>query len=537
MARSASAWYRGIRLLSRRRAPAAAIALVLAAVVLGITLVRGQHRIAQARFLQARQLANKVLELDEVAGGMHGSSKSMRDLVELSKKRLQTFVDGAQGDPALTFEVVEAYWLLARAEGICMSANSRHRSLAEESLRKADRLNTPLLHAKPSDRKVLLMAARISHDRMIRAENDRANTEAVAQARSAVEYLDRLMKLGDLSFVDHESVSELYYDVALSNKNQHRLEDGIRSAQRAVDTARWSQNPALRRSMSFSMLADLLRRSGDLEGAVAGIRKARTSLAAAEFHSDAERRSSWCRVLGREAEILSGSISLNRPDEARALLQKVFDLLEEWTENDNGDPWTRLLFISVGHEYGNALASRDPRKAVAVFDHALSRVREVTDNPEARRGEAELLAASTYALRRLNRSDEATARIGNALHLLAETNDYPAPTIDPFEQVDTVLRASAEHYAATGQLERAAQVYEDLLKGMMASNPDVQHDFEHAVAVSQIYTSLRNISRRVGRRERAIVLAQLRLNLWLDWSGKLPHNGFVRDQLAAARTQ
>jgi tetratricopeptide (TPR) repeat protein len=285
----------------------------------------------------------------------------------------------------------------------------------------------------------------------------------------------------------------------------------------------------------MSMLADLLRITGDLEGALESIRGARANLENAHFRTENDRRSAWCRVLGREAKILgAGAINLNRPDEAIALLQQVFDLLEEWTQNDRDDPWSRLLFASVGREFGDVLRPRDPQRALEVYDHALRRLAEVTDNIDARRGEVELLTGSAYALRRLKRIDEAGDRIDRAFRSLAETNDYPAARISPHSAAYETLRASGDHLSETGKPQQAMKVYEDLLSKVMASKLDVKNDLRHALASSQIYGSLASLHRLNARHDRADEFSGRRLEVWSHWNGKLPGSSFVRRQFEAA---
>jgi serine/threonine protein kinase len=536
-ARSADTWYRARKFLRRHGVAVAAAAITTASLLLGLNMANHQRAIAQTRFLQVRQLATKVLALDEAAGGLHGTNRAMHEIVAMSQEHLEALAAEARTDRGLALEVGDAYSLLARTQGISMASTSGQRTRAGESLRKANFFVEPALSASPADRKALLTAARISHDRMVLAESERRNGEAVAEARRAGAYLERLLGLGGLSAAESEIASGLLYGIALSCKNQHLAEDGIRYARRSIEISRSLPNGHLRLSLGLSMLADLLRRfRGDLEGALLAIREARANLDQARFTSEKERRSAWCRVLGREGKILGvpGGISLNRPDEAIPVLQKVFDLLEEWTQADQEDAWSRLLFVSVGRELGDTLRLQNPQKAVAVYDHALRRIREVGNNADARRGEAELLAASTYALRRLNRFEQAQDRIDTAFGLLAETNDYPAGRVVPHEAAHAALRALGDHLAGTGQPQEAAEVYEDLLGKMMASKPDLHNDLPHAVALSQIYGSLAALHRRNGRPDRAEALSTLRLELWHHWDRKLPNNGFVRRHLKTA---
>jgi tetratricopeptide (TPR) repeat protein len=533
-ARSGDFFYRTRKFLRRYRVGAAAATVMTASLLLGVSMANQQRGIAQARLLQVRQLANKVLALDEVAGGLHTSTKATHEIVAMSTEYLEQFIAETDKDQGVAIEAIETYSLLARAHGICMGANRGQRTHAEMSLLKANHFVEPVLHAHPDNRRALLTAARISHDRMILAENDQRSDEAAAEALKAVGYLDRLRDLGKPSASESGAASELFYDIALSHKNLYLVEDGIRYARRSIEYSRSSPNPHLRLSMGLSMLADLLRLSGDLEGALLAIREARANLQNAHFPSDRERRSSWCRVLGREGKILgAGAINLNRPDEAIAVLQRAFDLLEGWAQDDREDAWNRLLFASLGRELGDVLRVRDPQRALGVYDHALYRLRELKDNIDARRGEVEILAGSAYALRRLKRIDEAGNRIEESLRLLGETNDYPVARVGPQTAAYEVLRASGDHLSETGKPQQALKVYEDLLDKVIASKLNVQNDLRHALALSQLYGSLAALYRSNGQSSRGKQLSDVRLELWRHWDAKLPDNGFVRRQFEA----
>ena len=526
-ARSSGGWYRARRFVARNRMAVAATAMTAAGLLVGLSLAHHQREVSKARFLQVRQLANKVLALEEVADGLHGRSSAMHEIAAMSKEHLEALGAEARRDQDLALEVVDAHWFLARSQGISAASLPEQRTRAGESLQKASILVQPILSAQPDNRKALLTGAKISHDRMILAANDRRNGEVAAEAQETVRRLERLLELGGLPAADSDKVSELFYDVALTYKNLHFAEDGIRYARRSIETARLP----LRLSLGQSMLADLLRMTGDLDGALAAIRSARANLEQARFAGERERRAAWCRVLGREAKILGvpGAISLNRPDAAIAVLRQVFDLLEQWAEADREDAWSRLLFASVGRELGDTVRLRDPRRALAVYDHALMRLREVKDNPESLRGEVELLAGSAYALRELGRVSEAKGRIDAAVRALAETGDYPAEQIVLHEGADAAMRALGDHLAATGRPGEAAAVYEELLGKVLASQPEPENDLRHAVGMSHIYGSLAALHGR-GKS-----FATLRMALWEHWDRKLPHNEFVKRQIQAAR--
>src|SRR5439155_12775990 len=132
-----------------------------------------------------------------------------------------------------------------------------------------------------------------------------------------------------------------------------------------------------------------------------------------EWRDEFQPVTTLANVLWRNGVILGadGQISLMRPDEAVLVFQQAFDAIEEIAKKDSNDASGRILFIQVARELGNILNRKNPEGALSVFDHALLRVREVKNNARARRGEAQLLAASSYPLRSLHRIPEARQHI------------------------------------------------------------------------------------------------------------------------------
>jgi hypothetical protein len=116
---------------------------------------------------------------------------------------------------------------------------------------------------------------------------------------------------------------------------------------------------------------------------------------------------------------------------------------------------------------------------------------------------------------------------------LKETKDYPAGSIRAGSEVDAAMRALADQYAETGKLEQALEVYQELFRKIMASNPDPHNDLLNSVSVSRLHTSLATLLRRMGRKDEAVPLEAGRLDLWHYWNRKLPSNPFVRRQLEA----
>jgi tetratricopeptide (TPR) repeat protein/predicted Ser/Thr protein kinase len=535
-ARSGNAWYRTRKFMRRYRLPVAAATLVLASLSAGLYVANRQRAIAQRRFQQVRQLANKVLALDRAIQALPGSTKAREEIMAMSEEYLEGLGADARTDQNLALEVADAYVILARAQGVPNTPNLGQYAKAEVSLRKADVLLESILSTSPRNRNALLLSAEVAHDRMILSDANHRREDVLKEAQKAAARLDALLGMGPASQYETQSASDFFTNIALAHKNLHLYDEAVRYARRGIEIARSTPNQEMIDGNALSIIADSLRYSGDLEGALQAIQEARRHIEKAVFQGETARRSNTFNVLWREGVILGqeDSISLQRPVEATAVLREAFDSTDEWAQKDANDASSRVLVASAGRELGKILGHRDPLRALAVYDQALLRIREVKNNAKARRAESLLLAGSSYVLRALHRSAEAKERIDTALSLLRETKDYPTDRINPDNEVDAALRALGDDLAETGEPQRAAEVYQDLLDKTMAFKPDPQNDLRHATKLSRTYQALAALDRRNGRVEDASTLDARRIEMWRHWQAKLPNNPFVLQQIAAA---
>ena len=537
-ARAGEKTYRISKFLRRNWAIAAGIALAIASVFAVTAIASHQRDTTKKKIEEGRRLASKVLALTEASGDLHGSSKTGYELVRLSKDYLEGLSVRSRPDNSVALDLGRAYSLLARAQGITAAAGQHGK--AKESLLKAGTLVQPVVFAHPFDRQALLSAATISRDLMLIAEAEHRKDEAVAKAREAVGHLEKLVELGGLSAAQAEAASDCFYQIAVTYKNLHRFEEGIRFSRRSIEISRSLPEGGFRLSLGLSILADLSRLTGDVEGSLQLIREARKVLKQASFPSESVKRFTWFTILWREGKIhgAANGLGLNRPAEAISLLQEGFDLLEDWARNDKEGAWSRLAFATVGRELGELLRVDSPQKALAVYQTSLLRLQEIHDNTEARRGEVVMLAGSAYALRRLGRTEEAGRQIEVAFQVLRNLGQYPCDIASPPNAtVETALHALADHLAETGQLERAAEVFQDLLARVERSRPDPGNNLRHAATLSQIYGSLSAVYARVRNGEGAEALSARRVALWRDWDRKLPKTRLIERQLELALAQ
>jgi tRNA A-37 threonylcarbamoyl transferase component Bud32/tetratricopeptide (TPR) repeat protein len=535
-ARSGDTWYRTRKFLRRYWVPVGATVLMVAGLSAGLYAVNRERRIAEGRFEQVRQLSNKVLGLDSVIQGLPGATKARSEIVVMSKQYLEGMA--AEGHPSneLALELSNAFRTLADVQGVPVVANLGQYAQAGESLGKADGLIEQVLAATPHDRKALLLSAQINQDRMILADADRRQKDVAMFARKSADRMETLLAMGKLSDSERPKAELVFSNIALAYKNLHQYDESVRYGRRTEALVRNGPGDRKAIASTLSIVADSLRYKGDLEGALKAIDEASAAIDSYEFPNEEARWTTLNNVLWRRGMILGADeqISLMRSDDAIAAFQDAFDTIEGTAKRDPNDASSRILFIQDGRELGKVLRHRYPERALAVFDHALARLGEIKNNVKARRGEAQLLAASSYPLRSLKRFGEAQQRIDRAFEILRQTKDYPTDTIRTTDETETVMRASADQLAETGRLERATGVYQELLAKLMASQPDPEHDLIHAAVLSRIYAALAHLYVRQNLLDQARANAAMRLTIWQNWDRKVPKNSFIQKELAAA---
>jgi serine/threonine-protein kinase len=526
--------YRTAKFLRRNRTvvalTATAIVLVIGSLSTGLYVANRQRKIAEQRFAQVRQLANKFIELDNDIRGLPGSTKVRMQMVTDSLQYLTLLGSEAHAEKDLALEIAYAYVRVAHAQGDPTSPNLGQFAEAEVSLNNAEKFVDPVLRAEPMNRRALFIATTIAHDRMILAENRSDEDEGLSDAAATASLIERFMSTRPTELHDLYSMRYFYSNVAGLYYTARHFDDAIRYCQRALDIPLPS---AKGNGFNLTTSAAARWQSGDLDGAL------KTTLEAIELEKTeaadghASMRMNLANgyelqgmILGRE----DAEPSLGRSREALADFQKGLDIALDLAQKDANDFLSRHHAADVSLEIGNVLRHHDPRAALAVYDQGLARMREARSNVNTQRKEAELLAASSYALRWVGRNGEAQQRIDRALQLLSDAHRLPAEKVEPMSDVYDALRARADAYAETGQEIKAVQAYQELLDELTAWKADAQNDLRDATCVSRTWTALANLLRRVGRTDEAARLEAQRTELWNHWQGKLPNAQFLLRQ-------
>jgi serine/threonine-protein kinase len=514
---------------------ATAIVLVIGSLSTGLYVANRQRKIAERRFVQVRQLANKFIALDQDIRGLPGSTKVRMQMVTDSLQYLTSLDSEVQADKDLTLEIAYAYVRVAHAQGDPTSPNLGQFPEAEASLNNAARFVDPVLSNDPRNPRALFVATTIAHDRMELAESRGDHAEELKDAAITAALIERFMSTRPSEFRDLYSMRYFYLNVAGTYIDRRHFDDAIRYCQRALDIPVPGPRANELRGLALTVLGSARWQSGDLDGAL------KTTLEGIELEkAEAEARAGHAAlrmnlangfelegvILGRR----DAAPSLGRSRDALANFQKALDIAEDLSMKDPLDYLGRHNVAVFGLEVSNALRHDDPRKALAVYDYALTRIREANISASTQRDEAELLAGSSYPVRWLGGTKEANQRIARALELLNQAAGYPVEKIEPMNDVYDALRAEADDYAETGQTGKALEAYQQLLDKLMAWNPDPQNDLRDAACLSRTWTALADLLRRSGRKDEALQFEAQREKLWNRWQDKLPNARFLLSQ-------
>jgi len=529
--------YRTAKFLRRNRTvvalTAAAIVLVIGSLSTGLLVANRERKVAEQRFAQVRQLANKFIALDDDIRGLQGSTKVRMKMVSDSLQYLTSLSSDIHGDKDLALEIAYAYVRVAHAQGDPTSPNLGQFAEAKESLRQASKFVDAILADDPKNRRALFIATTIAHDRMVLADADGRHEESLVYAKDAASLIERFLSLGNADPREIYSMVYFYSNVAIVAASCRRFDDAIRYCRRALEISQPVERAHSVEGSIYAALADTLRLSGDLEGAL------QTSNQAVELQQQqaAEGHAALLINLGN-ALTTKGMIlgkadaepSLGRSGEALAAFQKAIDIAEELTKKDSIDFLSRYAEANYALEAGNVLRHRDSRRALAVYDQAIARIREAKANSSTQRAEAELLSASSYPVRWMGSAAKAQQRIDRAFQLLGDTHAYPADKIEPMSDAYHALQAQADHFSETGQTQKAIDMYQQLLEklGSWGSKPD--DDLRDATCVSRTWTELAELLRGVGRTDEAARFEAQRTELWDHWKAKLPNAQFLLRQ-------
>ncbi len=506
----------------------ATLSLVIASLSAGLYVANRERALAQKRFLEARQLANKFIDLDEQIRGLPGATKVRNQIVSDSLEYLTALGSDASGDKALALEIASAYVKVAHVQGDPTSPNLGLFSDAETSLKNAQRFLGQVLATDPQNRRGRRLSAGIAHDRMALSEVQGRPEQTLVEAAQTVTQIEKLVVLGNLTLGERYGAVYWYANVAQEYESQRRFDMAEKYCQRALDL---SGTVAAMRPLKGNILHPLgysQWQTGHLDEALSTMQDAVAIDEKEAATGHATLRSNEVGVLLHQGMILGkadGELSLDRTAEALDSFRKAWAIAEELASKDSSDALSHHEVAAVGLEIGNILRHTNPKEALAVYDRSLAILTEAKSNSQAQRDEAELLIASSYAARWIGHVDEARRRIDKGFLLLHDAKVYPADRIEPMSEADHALRASADFFAGTHEHSQAIHKYQELEKKLVAWNPNVDNDLRDAICMSRTWMALAQLLRQAGLTDEAAELetrSKAGLKLWTQKLPKYP---------------
>jgi serine/threonine protein kinase len=527
--------YRAAKFVRRNRTlvtlTTAAVVLVICSLSAGLYIANRERKVSERRFAQVRQLANKFIELDNDIRGLPGSTKVRMQMVTDSLQYLTSLRSEVHGDRELELEIAYAYVRVAHAQGDPTSPNLGQFAEAKVSLDNAERFVDAVLAQDPLNQRGLFIATTIAHDRMELASSQERVEEIFSWADKTGDLVERFMRLGG-EFTPHEVYSMGYFEqnVARAYADTRHFDKAIHAANRALEIVQ--PVPSARR-VEGSVIGTLVIarwQTGDLVGAFNDAKRAVELQQVEAATGHASLRVNLANALFTEGLILGkadAEPSLGRYHDALAPIQQGMEIGEDLASTDSSDYMSRFTLAVLSVQFANILRHQDPREALAVYDHALARLREIKPNVSSQLAEADLLAASSYAARWIGRGEDARGRINDAFLPLRDLHIYPADKVEPMSEADDALQAQADDYAETGQIAEAIGAYQELLAKLMAWKPDIDNDLRDATCIARAWTGLAILLRRAGRVNDAAQLEKQRAELFAYWKTKLPNGDFL----------
>jgi serine/threonine protein kinase/tetratricopeptide (TPR) repeat protein len=528
-----SVWYRGRKFLRRYQLPVAAGVLVVASLAAGLYVANRERVIAQRRFQDVRELANKLFDIDAQTRELPGSTKARQLIVDTSLEYLRRLTADVRGDPGLALDVGNAYMRVARVQGVPISATLGQMDQAEQNLRIADGFIQSVLKAQPGNRTAMLRSAQIAHDRMILARFRHQSDEALDLAKKSADWLEKFHAgKGDES--EASAILNTYLNVADQFKSEDEFEEALRLCRRGSEIAGTLNRPAHQGDFLW-VSAQILQRRGNLDEAFRDIQQSVKLLdPGPDWLTGGGLTRNFQLALVYEGRILGddNSVNLGRSEEAVKVLDHAFQIADEFVHRDPNDHASRGSLAMAGISMGAILRHSDARRALETYDHTLRHLAEASNDAHLQRFEVNLLAGSSYALRKLGRGSEARQRLEKALERLKQLKSYPADKITLESEAAETLQALADDETDKGNLARAIEIYQNLLKQVEPTESDPEFNVEDAVRLSTICASAANLYRRAQQADQASALEARRLAMWRQWDRKLPNNPFVQRQLA-----
>jgi serine/threonine protein kinase len=421
-ARRADSWYQARKFVRRHWLPVAAIALAIAGLSAGIFVVNHEQAIAQQRFMEVRQLADRFIELHDDVAKLPGSTKIREKMVTTALDYLHNLSQSAGNDSNLLNEIGQVYYKVAQAQGAPGQPNLGRADDALQSFRNAIEFESRASAIDPAYRiNLAAFRSELAYMAMVNGHfpDARSNLDAAAAL------LDQLRKENP----ENAELLVLAARIAGNRGDLSELDGNLKEELAFFQEAAALHNEYLRRKPSNEARLRAYRATTLLAWALADNRRCEEALAA--LH---ERAPVMDALLAAEPDNPSylrqrmaaanyeGAIYDNetgncpsKPREAAAALGRYVEIARKLAAADPNNASARLSLASAYYKLSWPLGKIDPQRSVRIAKDGLQIFdEELARNPHdrvLRSGRARAIRYLAHAYQRNRDPDKARAAI------------------------------------------------------------------------------------------------------------------------------
>ncbi|HEX8458371.1 MAG TPA: protein kinase [Pyrinomonadaceae bacterium] len=394
-ARKATFGYRASKFVGRHKVGVASAALVLLAIISGLTTTVWQARVARAeraraerRFNDVRKLANSNLfELHDAIANLPGSTPARELLVKRALEYLDSLAQESQGDASLQRELVAAYLKVGNVQGNPNNANLGDTRGALESYRKALRIAERLTAADPADAPSRRFVGVIS-EKMSDAQSATGDTAgAVESQRRSLSIFKAIADSAPANVEARQSLAISYLKLGdvLGNANFTNYGDraGARQSYGAAAEILESlyssdaNNPKTRRLLGviYERLGTMLEADGRIDEALQTYRKSSAirERFAADFPTDTDAIRDAAIAHEKIGDVMTTKGELVAALESRRKSLAIFQsLVDADPQNAQARQSLAISQLHLGEVWGNPSTPNLGRRAEALKHYHLA---------------------------------------------------------------------------------------------------------------------------------------------------------------------
>jgi tetratricopeptide (TPR) repeat protein len=509
--------YRVTKFVRRNRVGVAAAAVVVAALAVGLAVSVYEARIAQRRFAQVRELANTFLfQFYDQVTPLAGSVEVRKSIVDTARKYLDGLSQEAGSDKGLILELAQAYQRLGEVQGRT-TANLGQLEEARRSYQRALDLYARLgVNAGSSAELRSRMAetlyawgwleyragrhadaAEPFMRRMLDLLKDAAAEPATRMLRARGEQILGEIRLDQGHTAEglalHESARNALLDLRSKGYGGQRLADDIEASEHYLARAKVAAGDL---DGALSALMELVRKAGACDEQAPPGKTCRTLTYllewTADIYSDANEP------------------NLNEPGKAARLLEQAAHIQERIAALDPHDRKARYDLVGYVGRLGDAVRQSDPKRALALYERALSLSKELASKEQYQNLQDAYLIAVSLPLIQLGRLAEARKALADKLR-----RSESAPPVQYGDQFDEIrLRLNwVSLLVADGNRAEARQALDRLIRQTDVLRAGHSSDLTPIYFLSMCYRTLASMTRGQERRDALLKSAAV----WHSW--------------------